>query len=479
MQLPPGTKQTLRYRFGTRSNSDFPVSDETAFPEIPGFRILKLLGEGAMARVFLAMDEALDRKVAIKVMNRSLANDPSFRGRFLAEAKDTAKFVHPGIVSIYSTGVHDDNYYLVLEYLEAGTLKDRQRARQQFIEESGGPSEIGFSAQESLVLLAQIADALAYLHSKNVIHRDIKPANILFRSDGTAVLSDLGIAKSVADHRELTQTGFAVGTPAYMSPEQKIGAADIDARSDLYSLGVVFYELLTGRKPFRAASGRYEELRKEQEAAVPALPAVVAYLQPVLNRLLASNRNERFSTAGELCRAIREFTGASSSFLRDATVIQPSTGPRPAAHKGPARKHLLIGGGVGVVLVTALAIIAASYLRQPEAPAQEPVDEETTRLVEGLRASAESHMEEGDFITGCPSCAWEVYDRIERLQRGNPDAATGKASVQEKTLEQIQTQIDQGNTGDALALIDAAEFYFKENAETLEELAGLRQQAGQ
>jgi hypothetical protein len=131
------------------------------------------------------------------------------------------------------------------------------------------------------------------------------------------------------------------------------------------------------------------------------------------------------------------------------------------------------------VLVTALAYFAAGYLRQPEAPAQEPIDGETAALIEGLRLSAESHMEEGDYVSGCPSCAWEVYDRIERLQRGNQDAAAGKAAIRRNTLEQIRSQLELGNTADALALIDAAEFYFKDYADTLEELASLRQQAGQ
>ena len=434
-----------------------------------------------MARVFLAVDESLDRKVAIKVMNKSLANDPAFRDRFLAEAKDTAKFMHPGIVSIYSTGVHGDNYYLVLEYLEAGTLKDRQRARRQFAEESGGTSESLFGAQEALVLLAQVAEALAYLHSKNVIHRDIKPANILFRADGSAVLSDLGIAKSVADNRELTQTGFAVGTPAYMSPEQKMGAADLDGRSDLYSLGVVFYELLTGAKPFRTASGSYEELRREQQGSVPLLPENLAYLQPLLEGLLASDRNRRFATAGELLRALREFTGQSGSFLDDATIIQASTGPRAAAREAkqrPPHRRLLLGTALAAAIAV-LAAVVVGALWQPAAPTEEPIDAETAALIAGLQQSAEIHMEEGDYITGCPSCAWEVFDRIDGLQRGNSDAAAGKSAVRERTLEQIGAQLAQGNRPEALALIDAAEYYFRDYEETLEELAGLRRQAGQ
>lgn len=432
-----------------------------------------------MARVFLALDESLDRKVALKVMNQSLANDPAFRNRFLAEAKDTAKFVHPGIVSIYSTGVHENNYYLVLEYLESGTLKDRQQARQKFLEESGDHSELLFSASESLVLLAQIADALGYLHSENVIHRDIKPANILFRANGKAVLSDLGIAKSVADNRELTQTGFAVGTPAYMSPEQRMGAADIDGRSDLYSLGVVFYELLTGHKPFRGASGSYEELQKEQQSEVPPLPAEIAYLQPLLNRLLAKNRDARYQTAGELSRAIQSLSGAPESFLSDETVIQKPVRPELHRRRRPNSKRPLIAGAIAALLVIAVVSIAFKMFREPGQPAQEPVDLEATRMIEGLKLSAESHMEEEDLISGCPSCAWEVYDRIEKLQRGNRDAANGKNAVREETLRQIREEIDQGNTPGALALIEAAEFYFKDYAETMEELADLREQAGQ
>ena len=128
-------------------------------PDIPGFKIEKVLGEGAMACVYLAVDESLDRKVALKVMSETLVHDQVFLDRFLAEAKDTAKFIHPGIVSIYAMGEHDDDHYLVLEYLESGTLKDKQRARLQHKKESQDESEILFSAAESLTVVAQLADA--------------------------------------------------------------------------------------------------------------------------------------------------------------------------------------------------------------------------------------------------------------------------------------------------------------------------------
>jgi serine/threonine protein kinase len=448
-------------------------------PEIPGFKIIKMLGEGAMARVFLARDESLDRKVALKVMNQSLANDPSFRDRFLAEAKDTAKFIHTGIVSIYSTGIHDNYYYLVLEYLESGTLKDRQRARLQFAKESEQQTELLFSAQESLVLLSQMADALNYAHSKNVIHRDIKPANIMFRSDGKAVLTDFGIAKSVADNRELTQTGFAVGTPAYMSPEQKLGAADIDGRSDLYSLGVVFYELLTGRKPFRTTSGKYADLRRELEAEVPELPGEIAYLQPLLYKLLARDPADRFSTAGELSNAIKEFTGTSSSFLSDATVIQKSIGPRPEPKHRAKKKVFILGGALAAVIIIVGVVVVINFSGEAPAPIEEPLDEKTRQRIDQLMVSVRDHIEDEDFITNCPSCAWYRYDDIEQLPGGKQRGIEGKEDIIEKVLDQIRNSIKAKEYNDALGYIEIAEVFYQNNEKVIAELADLRAQAGQ
>ena len=446
-----------------------------SFPEIPGFRITELIGEGAMARVFLAIDDALDRKVALKVMNQSLAHDPTFRDRFLAEAKDTAKFIHPGIVSIYSTGVQDDNYYLVLEYLESGTLKERQQARAQFSRENDGETDQLFSAQESLVLLAQLADALSYAHSKKVIHRDIKPANILFRSNGQAVISDFGIAKSVTENRELTMTGYSVGTPAYMSPEQKLGA-DIDARSDLYSVGVVFYELLTGQKPYQTRTGNYADLRKELDADVPELPAGLAYLQPVLDKLLAKDPDDRYQSAGELLDAIEQVSGNLASVLGDATVIQKSV--LPSAQPALASK-LQISGKKGIIAVAAAALIVLTtvgiwkLLPEPE-PEVAAVDEATAQTIEGLLGTAEIFLQMGDLIDAGPSNAVDVYKRILKLQPGNLRATQGMESALEQILVDIKSSIEAGDRKAAQSLIQLSEHYFPDN----ENLADLREQAG-
>jgi serine/threonine-protein kinase PpkA len=413
------------------------------FPEIPGFKITKLLGEGAMARVFLAIDDALDRKVALKVMNKSLAHDPTFRDRFLAEARDTAKFIHPGIVSIYSTGVEDNNYYLVLEYLESGTLKDRQRSRAQFNLESNKEKAQLFSTQESLVLLAQLADALSYAHSKKVIHRDIKPANILFRSNGKAVLSDFGIAKSVTENRELTMTGYSVGTPAYMSPEQKLGA-NIDTRSDLYSVGVVFYELLTGLKPYETRPGKYSDLRKELDADVPKLPDTICHLQPLLDKLLAKDPDDRYQSAGELLTAIEQISGTSTSVLGDATVIQHAV---QLPEQLTFWNRLRTGGRKEIlVLAAATLIVLAIAITWTLLP--EPVPE-------------------------VPSNAVDVYKRVLEMQAGNPRATAGMESAYEQILVQIESNIDTGDLKAARELIELSEHYFPDD----KNLADLREQA--
>ena len=443
------------------------------FPEIPGFRITELIGEGAMARVFLAIDDALDRKVALKVMNQSLAHDPTFRDRFLAEAKDTAKFIHPGIVSIYSTGVQDDNYYLVLEYLESGTLKDRQRARVQFSRENDGETVQLFSAQESLVLLAQLADALSYAHSKKVIHRDIKPANILFRSNGQAVLSDFGIAKSITENRELTMTGYSVGTPAYMSPEQKLGA-DIDTRSDLYSVGVVFYELLIGHKPYQTRTGNYADLRKELDADVPELPAGLAYLQPVLDKLLAKNPDDRYQSAGELLGAIEQVSGTSASVLSDATVKSALPVARRELPGKPrySRKTTFITG-VAATLIVLATVATWQFLPEP-VPEVVPVDAKTAKTIEGLLETAKIYLEMGKLIDAGPSNAVNVYNRVLEMQAGNTQATEGMKSALEQILVKIKSTIEADDLKAAQGLIELSEHYFPDN----KNLADLREQAG-
>jgi len=431
-----------------------------------------------MAKVYLAVDESLDRKVALKVMISSLAADDSFRERFLAEARDTAKFSHPGIVSIHSTGVHENQYFLVLEYLESGTLKDHLQARRKHSDQQGDPVtvDLGYSPREALILTRQLADALAYAHSKDVIHRDLKPANILFNQEGAAVLSDFGIAKSVSDNRELTMTGYSVGTPAYMSPEQKLGAS-IDGRSDLYSLGVVLFEILTGHKPYASRPGNFGDLKRELDAEVPLLEDSCSELQPILNRLLAKNPDDRFASAQELIRTIEGlplFHGGNG----DETVIQPS--PGSAGDTGTARQSTsqtrmevpasrpvwLLGGIAGAVLL--LIVVAWFVVGQESIPEPDPVDAQTAERISQLVERAALYADNDWLIDPPGSNAVEALQRALELQPGNRTVITELETLEKQVVTMVTNTIGAGNPEQSRATAELALFYFPENSELAE-----------
>lgn len=262
--------------------------EKMAVPRIPGYQIDKIIGQGAMATVYLAVQESLGRKIAIKVLTPRLAADPTFNKRFINEGRIIAKLGHPHIVTIFDTGHHNDLYYIAMEYLEAGTLKERIRA--------------GLTPEQAVNILGQIARALGYAHRQNCIHRDIKPANILFRDPETVVLSDFGIAKNLEDQTQLTAIGWRVGTPNYMSPEQTLGKP-VDGRSDLYGLGVLFYEMLTGSRPYQGKDA-FDTAMLHFQAPIPTLPEPLRRFQPTLERLLAKTPEARFRTAEDLVEAL-------------------------------------------------------------------------------------------------------------------------------------------------------------------------------
>jgi len=285
----------------------------TAPLEIPGYKIESVLGEGGMATVYLSIQESLERKVALKVMNSSLLVDKTFCERFLTEGKTVARLRHPSIVNIYDIGCHDSIYYMAMEYVEGGSLTDRLT------------TSIG--AQEALNVTRSIAGALGYAHLHGFIHRDIKPANILFREGNEATLTDFGIAKALESDKQLTQMGYAIGTPEYMSPEQA-RAAELDGRSDLYSLGIVLYEMLTGQRPFTSGDAFATALMHLNQP-VPALPEHLAIYQPIIDRLLAKNPDDRFEDARQLIQALDSMAGNRTIEYGvdpdDKTLIAPSS----------------------------------------------------------------------------------------------------------------------------------------------------------
>jgi len=298
-----------------------------AVPVIPGYKVEKLINSGAMGQVYLATQEALERPVAIKVITPSLSIDATFRQRFLKEGKIIAQLRHPHIVTIHDIGECLNQYYMIMEYVEGGTLRDRIH--------KGSPPE------HAVKILRQLASALGYAHRQGFIHRDVKPANVLFRDDDNAVLSDFGIAKACEDNVQLTATGLAVGTVLYMSPEQAQGKV-LDGRSDLYSLGLVFFEMLAGFRPDRTLQGYIEPL-----------PSELSRYQGILDRLLARNPDDRFTTAEQLIDAIDKLGDKPN----DKTIVLSSIKGRKKA------KHWFGRYSIGIAsLLIAVLLAGIGYL---------------------------------------------------------------------------------------------------------------------
>ena len=256
------------------------------------YQILEPLGIGGMATVYKAFQPALERVVALKVMRAGFAEDPEFVDRFRREAKAIARLRHPNIVQVYDFDEADGRYFMAMEYLEGGTLKD-------LVAKQSLPFE------ESAKTVAQVAEALSYAHGLGIVHRDVKPSNVILTSDGRAVVTDFGIAR-ILGATSHTQTGVGIGTPEYMSPEQGQGQP-IDHRADIYSLGVMAYEMFTGRVPFNADTPLaivLSHIRDPLPLPSSLEPRIGESTEQVLLKALAKDPNARYATARDLAAAL-------------------------------------------------------------------------------------------------------------------------------------------------------------------------------
>jgi serine/threonine-protein kinase PpkA len=255
---------------------------------VPGYSVLHIIGQGGQAKVYLAQRDRDGLCVALKVLDRTLRQDKVFLERLMRENKLIMSIENEHVARIYDQGFSGDNPYIAMEFLPSGTLATRIRE--------------GIASRAALRIVSQIARALDAIHAKGIIHRDLKPANILFRADGRPVIVDFGLAKELSATSTLTVAGQLIATPRYMSPEQCL-SLPVDARSDLYSLGVIFYEMLTGQKIFESADAT-AVVAMHVNAPVPRLPPRLAGYQPVLDRLLAKKPEDRYQSALELFGAI-------------------------------------------------------------------------------------------------------------------------------------------------------------------------------
>ncbi|MCK6538589.1 MAG: protein kinase [Anaerolineales bacterium] len=348
------------------------------------YRIINQIGQGGMATVYKAYQASMDRNVAIKVLPGQLAESREFTQRFQQEAHIIAKLEHPHILPVFDYGESEGVTYLVMRYLDAGTLRDKM--------ENGRPLPL----DEIDRLFTQLADALGYAHSFGIVHRDLKPSNALIDAQGNLFLTDFGIAKMLESASpRLTQTDAIMGTPAYISPEQA-QAAKVDQRSDIYSLGIILYEMVTGRVPFVAETPLAVILKHVSDPLPPPStlkPDIPEVIERVILKALAKHPEDRFATVGEFLaawkRALDETrTSRPAAPLVDAgaaverkSTPQPQRAPVADARQGISAPKAapkpqnwtgwVVGCLVGVCALFGIGgtLILLSNLREPSAPA--------------------------------------------------------------------------------------------------------------
>ncbi len=400
------------------------------------YRILSELGRGSMARVYLAIDPNIGRKVALKVLDprNPTSQDmvDAIEKRFLIEATAAARLDHPSAVAIYDADVDSEtgDSYIAMEWVDGTSLRDRLSA--------GGP----LPQTEAVDIVRQVAGALDAAHRQGLIHRDVKPANILIDRQGRAKLSDFGIAK--LDDMELTTTGQVLGTPLFMSPEQ-IRDEDLDGRSDLFSLGVVLYQCLTGEPPFAGEtlpSVTHKVMTADPRPVRELNSHVAVELEGIVDRLLAKNREERFATAAELAQALARPVGADpvadgvdgtkTSFLGlDQTLPAPPPGKILASQPAIGQPSRVLPVAVGFLMLAVLVLLVGLRL-QTRQPGQPPgtsaitADESRPTSHDSRRTTADTDIVRPGSMVPPPTPA----DSPPASSAGRSDATPANAYLQ-------------------------------------------------
>ncbi len=417
--------------------------DDLSGFSLPGYQLIKQLGQGGMATVYLALQESVDREVALKVMSPFLASDQSFTDRFLREARIAAQLHHPHIVTVHDVGVHDTYHFIAMQYLPGGKLSDLDLQN--------------LSVERALVIVKEIAQALAYAHEKGFVHRDVKPDNILFDEKGASCLTDFGIARAADSNTQMTATGSIIGTPHYMSPEQARGKK-VDHRADLYSLGIVLYQLLVGEVPYQSEESLTVCIMHVNDP-LPRLPECLSPLQPVLDRMLAKAPEDRFAhaqafltemeklEASEALAACKDYTPSSLPHVVENTTrkntpeIVPTPRPEtrrqvqtPARHRAFPWKWLL--GMLSVVLL----VWAGQLLLEQWHQQQQQVREEA-RLAQQL-TRLKWLVEQKRFVRPAGDNALEVAIALQKKHGENRALQAAIRQMMDAWLDEIEQQQD-------------------------------------
>lgn len=269
---------------------------------IPGYRLERRIGKGGMASVYAGVQTALDRPVAVKILTNF--DSTEYSERFINEGRLLARLLHTNIITIYDVGISEGLHYIAMELVEGGDLRAKISA--------------GMSPDTAVDWVRSIASALAYAHQRGIVHRDVKPENIMFRQDGTVLLTDFGIAKSIIKEKDVTMVGTILGSPHYMSPEQA-QAQRVDGRTDIYSLGILFYEMIVGKRPFDSDSDLGIMMNHMREP-LPRLPASLSRYQQLLDHMTAKRPEDRFVNAVALLDALdlMALPGADATYVATA-----------------------------------------------------------------------------------------------------------------------------------------------------------------
>jgi len=424
------------------------------------FEILEEVGRGGMASVYKAVQKNLNRTVALKVIHKNLVHYKEFLERFHREAQLSASLNHPNIVTIYDQGSENGIHYISMEYLEGLDLH-------HIIRDKGR-----LSIDESINIIAPIAEALDYAHNKGIIHRDIKSSNIIITSDGRAILTDFGIAHAVTATK-LTQSGMIIGTPDYMSPEQAI-SGQVDAQSDLYSLGVVLYECITGDLPFKGetpVSTIYKIINEKIEPINKIVPNAPKWASTVINKVLAKNKKNRFSSGKEFSKALKAKQEQSEDFSAADNEITTKEfeNVKKKYHPLLYRKNLFAIGAISVLLVVLGYFLYDNGYFPFSKEANygtnwESLNAFDRKRVQLLLEEGDMLFEKGSYVEPESENAAAKYSEAIKINTGNPHASERLEQISGKIEKDLKASIEKNDLAAAKKIIPDAELYFPASA---------------